>query len=152
MGGRTPGPKSEDHGQRGPGRPVDPCEGTEDKKENRSEGKKGAKQKQQMQKKKGNAGKARARSEALAERASEACEAPRGAWAPSSGSTSSRAAGVTSEEPTVEGTRGEPIGVAILPVARRDTSSNLVWARKTAAIGRLEQQSTIGCRGPTAYG
>ena len=77
--------------------------------------------------------------------------------------TASRATGVTSQEPTVEGTRGEPIGVAILSVARPYTSPNLAWARKTVVIGRLldrairvlkraaaEQQSTIGCRGPTA--
>ena len=69
-------------------------------------------------------------------RASEACEAQL-----SSGSTSSRAAGVTSEEPTVEGTRGEPIGVAILSVARRDTSPNLVWASSRAAIHNRMQRS-----------
>ena len=67
-----------------------------------------------------------ASSEALAERASEACEAQRAAWALLSGSTTSRATGVTSEEPTVEGTRGEPIGVAILTVARPNTGPTLV--------------------------
>ena len=99
-----------------------------------------------------------ASSVALAERASEACEAQRAVWALSSGSTTSRATGVTSEEPTVEGTRGEPIGVAILSVARPNTSPNLVWARKTASwIGRsvpkraaAKQQSTIGGGGTTA--
>ena len=60
------------------------------------------------------------------ERESEACEAKRAAWALSSGSTASRATGVTSEELTVEGTRGEPIGVAILSVARPYTGPNLV--------------------------
>ena len=36
-----------------------------------------------------------------------------GAGARSSGSAASRATGVTSEEPTVEGTRGDPIGVIV---------------------------------------
>ena len=67
-----------------------------------------------------------ASSEALAKQASEACAAQRAAWALSSGSTTSRATGVTSEEPAVEGTRGEPIGVAILSVARPNTGPNLV--------------------------
>ena len=90
----------------------------------RQQAKQAAKQQQQQQ----------------SERASEACEAQRAAWELSSGSTTSRATGVSSEEPTVEGTRGESIGVAIFSVARPHTSPNLVQARISGVFGMPKWQ------------
>ena len=74
-----------------------------------------------------------------------ACEAQRAAWALSSGSTASRATGITSEEPTAEGTRGEPIGVAILSVARPYTMSELGLGQENGS-----DRTLVGSGDPSA--